>query len=86
MTKQIPIRIPEAKAAALDRLVERGRFASRSDALREALDLLLAEERERELEDAYRRASERHPDDDSAGAVGLAAFAAWSEREGGDPL
>jgi Arc/MetJ-type ribon-helix-helix transcriptional regulator len=86
MTQQIPIRIPDEKAEALDRLVEKGRFASRSEAMREGLDRLLAEEREREIEDAYRRAHERAPDDEAAGQAGLAAFSAWAESEGGEPL
>ena len=86
MAHQIPVRVPDEKTAALDRLIEQGRFASRSDALREWLDRLLSDEREREIEDSYRRAQERHPDDEAAADAGLAAFAAWSEREGSEPL
>jgi Arc/MetJ-type ribon-helix-helix transcriptional regulator len=86
MTQQIPVRIPDEKAAALDQLVAQGRFASRSDALRAGLDRLLADEREREIEAAYARAQERHPEDEAAAAAGLASFAAWAEREGGEPL
>jgi Arc/MetJ-type ribon-helix-helix transcriptional regulator len=85
MTQQIPVRIEDDKAAAVDQLVEKGLYASRSDVLRSGLDRLLDEEREREIEAAYRRAHEQ----EAAGATaedGLAALDAWSKREGGLPL
>ena len=81
MTVQIPVRIPERDAQLLDEVVARGRFASRSDALREGLALLLREEREREIEEAYRRAYTEHPQEDWIGEAGLALFAAWVESE-----
>lgn len=84
MTQQIPVRIADEKAAELDRLVGAGRYASRSDALRAGLDRLLADEREREIEDAYRRASTVATADDAT--FGFAALAEWSAREGGEPL
>ena len=86
MTHQIAVRVPDEKAAALDRLIQQGRFASRSDALLEGLDRLLSDEREREIEDSYRRAQERRPNDEAAADAGLAAFAAWSDREGSEPV
>jgi Arc/MetJ-type ribon-helix-helix transcriptional regulator len=61
MTKQIPLRISDRDLSALDDLIARGRFASRSSALRAGLDLLLRTERERALEEAYRRGYEAHP-------------------------
>ncbi len=81
MTIQIPVRIPERDAELLDEAVARGRFASRSEALREGLALLLREEREREIEEAYRRAYEKYPQEDWIGETGLALFAAWVEAE-----
>ncbi len=84
MTQQIPVRVADAPVAELDRLIAAGRFASRSEALREGLDRLLAAEREQAIEDAYRRARQSRPEDD--GALGLAALAAWSQVEGGEPL
>lgn len=68
----------------LDQAVARGRFANRSEALREGLALLLREERERELEEAYRSAYEKHPQEDWIGETGSALFAAWVAAEEGD--
>jgi Arc/MetJ-type ribon-helix-helix transcriptional regulator len=39
----------------LDAAVASGRYRSRSDALRRGLELILREEREREIEESYRR-------------------------------
>src|SRR6266540_4089900 len=54
MTQQVPVRITAEDLAALDRAVAAGRFSSRSDALRAGLKAVLREEREREIEEAYR--------------------------------
>ena len=88
MTVQIPVRIPERDAELLDDAVARGRFASRSDALREGLALVLREEREREIEEAYRRAYTKYPQEDWIGEVGLWAFSqiVAAEEAGRDPL
>ncbi len=88
MTVQIPVRIPEEDARRLDEAVARGRFASRSEALREGLSNLLREEREREIVDAYRRGYEKHPQEDWVGEVGLWALTQMvaAEEEGQDPL
>ncbi len=88
MTVQIPVRIPERDAELLDEAVARGRFASRSEALREGLALLLREEREREIEEAYRRAYEKYPQEDWIGEVGLWALAqiVGAEEAGREPL
>ena len=66
----------------------RGRFASRSDALREGLARVLREERDREIAEQYRVAYEKHPQEEWIGESGLALFAAWVEAEekGQDPL
>ncbi len=71
MSVQIPVRIPEEDAKKLDDCVARGRFANRSEAFREGLALLLREEREREIEEAYRRAYELCPQEDRVGQDGL---------------
>jgi Arc/MetJ-type ribon-helix-helix transcriptional regulator len=81
MSVQIPVRIPEEDARELDEAVASGRFANRSEALREGLARLLREERERELVDAYRRGYERHPQEEWVGELGLALFGAWVEAE-----
>lgn len=72
----------------LDEAVARGRFSSRSDALRAGLALILREEREREIEEAYRRGYEKYPQEDWIGEVGLWALSqrVAAEEEGQEPL
>ena len=84
MTVQIPLRIPEDDLAELDQVVARGRFPNRSAALRAGLDLLLREERERAIDEAYRRGYGAHPQEDWIGEAGLALFAALAKAE--EPL
>ena len=81
MSQQIAIRIPEADIAALDEAVAGGRFPSRAAALREALRLLLREERRREVEEADRRGYGAQPQDEWVGEAGLTAFAALVAAE-----
>lgn len=82
MTVQIPVRIPKRDAQLLDEVVARGRFASRSEALREGLAMLLREEREREIDDAYRRAYEKYPQEERVGQDGLILLQRLVESEG----
>jgi Arc/MetJ-type ribon-helix-helix transcriptional regulator len=70
----------------LDAAVASGRFASRSEALRAGLDLILREQSEREIDEAYARGYGRHPQEEWVGEVGLAGLAALHEAEGGRPL
>jgi len=86
MTVQVPIRLTEEDAAALDSLVSQGRFATRSDALRAGLARLLRDERERAIDEAYRRGYGEHPQEEWVGEVGLAGLAAFDRAEGGEPL
>ena len=86
MTVQVPVRLTEEDVAALDVLVKDGRFANRSEAMRAALAELLREEREREIEEAYRRGYGEHPQEEWIAEVGLAALAAFHEAEGDEPL
>ena len=72
--------------AALDELVATGRFASRSDALRAGLASLLRAEREREIDEAYRRGYGKQPQEEWIGQVGLQGLAELDRAEGGEPL
>ncbi len=72
--------------AALDAIVAAGRFASRSEALRAGLARVLHEERERAIDDAYRRGYGEKPQEEWVGEVGLAGLAAFDRAEGGEPL
>lgn len=86
MTTQVPVRLTDEDVAALDEAVRRGRFSSRSDALRAGLAVVLREEVEREIDEAYARGYREHPQEAWVGEAGLAAFAAFSAAEGGEPL
>ncbi len=56
--------------------------------MREGLERLLREEREREIEEAYRRGYAQQPQEDWIGEAGLAAFAALvaTEEKDAEPL
>lgn len=88
MTIQIAVRIPERDVSALDDAIARGRFPNRAAAVREGLELLLHREREREIDEVYRRGYRERPQEEAVGDAGLAAFAAFvaSEESGADPL
>ena len=79
MTVQIPIRIPDEDAERLDAVVASGRYASRSDALRQGLDLILRQERDREILESYRRAYAEHPQEESE--IGLWALSELVREE-----
>ncbi len=49
-------------------------------------ECILREEREREIEEAFRRGYGEHPQEAWFGEVGLAALAALDRAEGGEPL
>jgi len=86
MTTQVPVRLTEEDVAALDEAIAAGRFSSRSEALRAGLAHILREEREREIEEAYRRGYGKYPQEEWIGELGLAALEALDRAEGGDPL
>jgi Arc/MetJ-type ribon-helix-helix transcriptional regulator len=86
MTTQVPVRLTESDLAALDAAVASGRFANRSEALRAGLELILREEREREIDEAYARGYGEHPQEEWVADLGLAGLAAFHQAEGGDPL
>ncbi len=86
MTIQVPVRLTESDLAALDAAIDRGLFANRSEALRAGLGRILREERDREIEQAYRRGYGAHPQEEWVGEVGLAGLIAFDRVEGGEPL
>jgi Arc/MetJ-type ribon-helix-helix transcriptional regulator len=62
MTTQVAFRIPDELLAEVDRLVSAGAYRSRTDAVRAALERLLADARERELDAAVVAGYQRVPD------------------------
>jgi Arc/MetJ-type ribon-helix-helix transcriptional regulator len=75
VSQQIAVRLDEDDLAALDQAIASGRYPSRAAAIRSALEQLLRDEREREIEDAYRRGYGEHPQDDAEGEAGLILMA-----------
>ena len=88
MSIQIAIRIPKEDLSALDDAIARGSFPNRAAALREALERLLRQERERDIVEAYRRGYGEQPQEDWLGETGLAAFTALvaAEEKDAEPL
>lgn len=66
MTVQLVTRVPDVLAEAVDGLVREGTFASRSDAVRAGLEILLERERReavgRAIVDGYRRVPQNGDD------------------------
>ncbi|MGH8931528.1 MAG: ribbon-helix-helix domain-containing protein [Egibacteraceae bacterium] len=74
MTSQLALRIPDELAQQLDGLVAEGRFATRTDAVREAIRELLDRERRRRIDEAivagYRRIPPTEEEERWAAAAG----------------
>jgi Arc/MetJ-type ribon-helix-helix transcriptional regulator len=64
MSEQIAIRIPEALAVSLEELVESGRFETKADAVRTALEALIDAERRRRIGEVIADGYRRIPQDD----------------------
>ena len=88
MSIQIAVRLSERDTAALDEAVARGSYPNRAAAIRHGLELLLNEEREREIEEAYRRGYGAQPQEEWVGRAGLSALAELvaAEERGQEPL
>lgn len=81
MTIQIAVRLPDELVKELDNMIGRGRFASRTDAVRTALEQLLADAREAELDDAIVAGYRAVPDEDEFDGMAEAAARALVEEE-----
>jgi Arc/MetJ-type ribon-helix-helix transcriptional regulator len=81
MSQQIAVRIPDALAASLEDLVSTGRFETRAEAVRVALEALIEAERRRRvgelIADGYRRLPQ---DDEEVDAARLAAIRSIEEE------
>jgi Arc/MetJ-type ribon-helix-helix transcriptional regulator len=86
MTRQVAVRLAEEDVTAIDAIVAAGCFASRSDVLRAGPARVLHEEREREIDEAFRRGYGRLPQEDWVGVVGLPGLAAFDRAEAGESL
>lgn len=74
MTKQIAVRLPDELVGEVDRLVDRGAFVSRSEAIRSGLEAVITARSREEVDRRYREAFERTPEsgDELAEATRLA--------------
>ena len=72
MTVQIAIKLADGVVKEIDRLVVRGRFENRTDAVRSAVDRMLRELRDRDLTEAILEGYRRMPSQD--------ADQAWAEE------
>lgn len=81
MTTQLVTRIPDEVAASIDSLVDAGVFASRSEAVRAGLEVIIDRERRaavgRAIADGYRRIPE---DEDGLGWSDAATAAMIAEE------
>ena len=81
MSEQIAVRIPDALAASLEDLVSTGRFETRAEAVRVALEALIEAERRRRvgelIADGYRRLPQ---DDEEVDAARRAAIRSIEEE------
>jgi Arc/MetJ-type ribon-helix-helix transcriptional regulator len=64
MSEQYAVRIPDELAAALDDLVSSGRFPTKAEALRVALEALVESERRRRIGGLITEGYRRIPQDD----------------------
>lgn len=88
MGTPVQTRLADDELRALDEAVRSGRFASRSEALRQGLLHVLRAEREREIADAYARGYGAKPQEPWTGETGLSLLqsAVEAEERGADPL
>ncbi len=81
MTIQIADRIPDDIAQAIDGAVDRGEFATRTEAVRVALEGLAKRLRDDEIQAEYERAYGAIPQEEWVGALGLSLLAAAAADE-----
>lgn len=81
MGVQIAVRLADHELERLDAAIARGTFPSRAAAVRAGLRRLLQEEREKQIDAAYRRAYSSDSADDGVGDAGLVLGAALLASE-----
>ncbi len=62
MTTQIAVKLPDPLLADIDRMVAKGEFESRSDAVRHAVASLVRGDERRRIDEAFAEAFRRVPD------------------------
>ena len=64
VTTQIAVKLPDDLLAAIDRLVDSHRFASRSEIVRAGLQRVIADSTAETIDRAFARGFAQHPDSD----------------------
>jgi Arc/MetJ-type ribon-helix-helix transcriptional regulator len=64
MTTQIAVKLPDDLLAAIDRLVDSHRYASRSEIVRAGLLRVITDDAAQTVDDAFTRGVAQHPDSD----------------------
>ena len=64
MTAQIAVKLPDDLLAAVDRLVENRRYASRSEIVRAGLQRVIEDDISETIDRAFARGLAEHPDSD----------------------
>jgi Arc/MetJ-type ribon-helix-helix transcriptional regulator len=81
MSEQIAVRIPDSLAESLDELVATGRFETKADAVRTALEALVDADRRRRVGELIAEGYRRIPqDDDEVKAATRAAIRSIREE------
>lgn len=81
MSQQIAVRLPGELAASLDELVTGGRFSSRAEAVRSAIEDLIDSERRRRIGQEIAAGYRRVPQTDEELAVAAASAVQSIEEE-----
>jgi Arc/MetJ-type ribon-helix-helix transcriptional regulator len=81
MSIQLAVKLQESMVDEIDRLVREGRFANRTDAVRAALDRMLAELREDQVTTAIVKGYQRMPPDEADDVWAEAATRAMLAEE-----
>jgi Arc/MetJ-type ribon-helix-helix transcriptional regulator len=84
MSTPVQTRLGDDELRALDAAIARGRFSSRSDALRAGLQHVLRSEREQAIAAAYEEGYGRHPQEPWVGELGLALLGQAGRAEARD--
>ena len=85
MTRQIAVKLPDGLLDAVDRLVQQGHVASRSEAVRRGLAALLERARSEHLDEAFRSGFRAQPQTDQEVEEAYRRGSPRSRRSPGSP-
>lgn len=80
MTTQVAVKLPDELLSRLDHLVSEGRFASRSEAVRDGINRIVRDAERERIDGAFAAGFARHPDDDVLAEAERLATAAIADE------